>query len=694
MTGESLGRDSAEFDISLRRRDDTSYFVDVRFTEPGSVSDVRPLMDTPALARINRSRLRELELDAAEYGRELSAGLFADEPVRAAFGRAQSIATTHEVPLRVRLFIDPAARDLHELRWETLRDPTTNTMLGTNERILFSRYLSSGSWRPVRLRPRTGLRVLVLVANPRNLADYTPGGRRLAPVDIDAELLRARIGMEGMQITPITEQGTVTINNLVQHLRDGYDMLYLVAHGALVSGEPRLWMEDSDGLANVVSGNELVERLNELPTLPRLVVLASCQSAGSGSVGRDTEQTLAALGPRLAEAGIPAVLAMQGNVALLTLEHFMPAFFRELQRDGLVDRAMTAARSLVRDANDWWMPVLFMRLRSGRIWYVPGFSDEQRGFEKWPALLRNMQRGRCTPILGPGMVETLLGTPHDIARRWAERYRFPMNISSSDDLPQVAQYLSVNQELLFPHEELGEYLRATLTERFGANLPADMQTSAATLDALLEAVGRQRQQHQPTEPHRMLARLPCPIYITTNPDNLLTVALQAEGKEPQVLLCPWNEEIEEASDAYTYQPDEQHPLVYHLFGRINNPASVVLTEDNYFDYLIGVTRNNRLIPDVVRRALADTALLFLGFQLDSWQFRVLYRSLMNREGRRRRSRYTHIAAQIEPEEGRIREPEGARRYLERYFEHAAISIFWGSVEDFTQALAEQLQARG
>ncbi|NJL35129.1 MAG: hypothetical protein HC893_16340 [Chloroflexaceae bacterium] len=112
-------------------------------------------------------------------------------------------------------------------------------MLGTNERILFSRYLSSGSWRPVRLRPRTGLRVLVLVANPRNLADYTPGGRRLAPVDIDAELLRARIGMEGMQITPITEQGTVTINNLVQHLRDGYDMLYLVAHGALVSGEPR-----------------------------------------------------------------------------------------------------------------------------------------------------------------------------------------------------------------------------------------------------------------------------------------------------------------------------------------------------------------------------------------------------------------------------------------------------------------------
>ena len=73
-----------------------------------------------------------------------------------------------------------------------------------------------------------------------------------------------------------------------------------------------------------------------------------------------------------------------------------------------------------------------------------------------------------------------------------------------------------------------------------------------------------------------------------------------------------------------YRPSAERPLVYHLFGRLSVPKSVVLTEDDYFDFLIGVTTNNDLIPAVVRRALADTALLFLGFNLDEWDFRVLF----------------------------------------------------------------------
>ena len=75
----------------------------------------------------------------------------------------------------------------------------------------------------------------------------------------------------------------------------------------------------------------------------------------------------------------------------------------------------------------------------------------------------------------------------------------------------------------------------------------------------------------------------------------------------------------------------------------------MITEDDYFDYLIGVTSRNDLIPGVVRRSLTDSALLFLGFDLDDWDFRVLFRSIMNREGSKRRSKYAHVAAQIDPE---------------------------------------------
>jgi hypothetical protein len=257
-----------------------------------------------------------------------------------------------------------------------------------------------------------------------------------------------------------------------------------------------------------------------------------------------------------------------------------------------------------------------------------------------------------------------------------------------EDLPQVAQYLAINQDHMFPRDELADHLRQELTQRYGGELPETLL--GASLDELITAVGTLRREHDPAEPHRVLAELPLPVFVTTDPSNLLEVALTAVGKQPRVELCRWKEEIAWLPSIYdqepNFRPTPQCPLVYHLFGRIQESDSVVLTEDDYFDYLIGVTRDKDLIPGVVRRALADTALLFLGFRMDDWNFRVLFRSIMSQEGRSRRSRYAHVAVQIDPEEGRILEPERARRYLESYFRGEDISIYWGNAEDFVQEL--------
>src|SRR5205814_1950474 len=129
-----------------------------------------------------------------------------------------------------------------------------------------------------------------------------------------------------------------------------------------------------------------------------------------------------------------------------------------------------------------------------------------------------------------------------------------------------------------------------------------------------------------------------------------------------------------------------HPLVYHLFGYLGTPNSVVLTEDDYFDYLIGVTGNKDLIPPEVRSALSSTSLLFLGFDVSGWDFRVLFRSIMRQQGASLRTRFAHVAAQIDPEQGRFTDPDRARRYLESYFGDARVTIYWGSTEDFIREL--------
>jgi CHAT domain/SIR2-like domain len=689
----------ADLELGIHRWDASNYALELRYTQPDSDADVRLARSgTPSLFQFDPNKLREFADDELAYGKYLGEQLFADDNFRSSFEKALVSTQTLKATLRLRLFIGPSATELHGIRWETLRDLEGHPLV-MGEQITFSRYLSSGDWQPVLLRPRGALRALAVVANPTDLADYN-----LAAVDVAGELGRIRAGLgESIPLTELAEPGKATLDGMVTALLDGaaadqpYDILCIVAHGALVLGDTWLWMEDAEGKVARVAGSDLVTRLRELRQRPRLLVLIACQSAGSGEAARtDDDGALAALAPRLAEAGIPAVIGMQGSVTMETIAKFLTPFFTELQRDGQIDRALSVARGLLRDRPDYWMPVLYMRLKSGRIWYVPGFGDEKESFEKWPAIVRSLRRGQCTPIIGTHLSEDLLGSSREIAQSWADTYNFPMAPHEREDLPQVAQYLSVNQDRLFPREELVEYLTGELLRRFGDSALKDMEK--ASLSELFAGVGKLTRERNPADPYKVLADLPLPIYVTTNAASLLAEALRAAGKDPVVEICRWNEDIEDLPSIYDdepdYQPTPERPLVYHMFGIFDEPDSLVLTEDDNFDFLIGASSNKELIPIAVREALADTALLFLGFRLDDWSFRVVFRTLMSQQGRSRRSRYAHIAGQVLPEEGRFLEPERAKKYLESYFDDADISIFWGSAADFTRELLKQMSSEG
>jgi len=673
----------ADLELGLHRRGEAHYGVELRFTQPSNDADIR-LSAQEIFAVFDPAALRALEDDPHAYGRALSDQLFATPALRSAFAQARAATAALDLPLRLRLFVGPSAPELHALRWETLRDPEEDRPLLTDERLRFSRYLAAGDWRPITLRPRGQLSAVIAVASPADLARYA-----LAPINAPAELARARAGLGPIPSLALAAPGQVTLVALVAALREDVDILYLVCHGALVDGEPWLWLEDTAGAAARVSGQELAQRIRELERRPRLVVLASCESAGAGD-----GEALRALGPCLAEAGVPAVIAMQGKVSMDTVAAFTPAFFRELARDGQIDRALAVARGAVRERDDNWMPALFMRLRSGRIWYVPGFTDDRQAFEKWPAIVRSIRRGQTTPIIGATLAEGTIGPPSALAVRWAERYGYPLAAHKREELHDVAQYLSVQQDRAFPREEIVDEIRDALLARFAGELAEGAEH--ADIHDLLAVIGELQRERNPLDPYQVLAAQPLPIYLTTAYHSLLDEALRAAGKEPVVEFCRWTPELERIASVYDdepeYLPSAERPLVFHLFGVLDEPDSLVITEDDSFDYLLRVARVPDLVPLAVREALADTALLFLGFRIDGWDFRVLYRSLMQQEGRARRSKYAHVAGQVSPDEEAFLQPLRARRYFERYFSDSAISIFWGSVGDFAAELARQLAA--
>src|SRR5512142_1808282 len=178
--------DSADLELTLRRVSIDAFAVQARYSQPDSDADQYLTSGGPCLVRFDFARLRSLALDSRAYGTLLGQQLFADTNLRQGFALARSNARSLDAPLRLRLFIDPSAPELHALRWETLRDPSDDACLATSERVLFSRYLASGDWRRVPRRARSELRALVVIANPSDLATFN-----LPPVQVEQELQRA-----------------------------------------------------------------------------------------------------------------------------------------------------------------------------------------------------------------------------------------------------------------------------------------------------------------------------------------------------------------------------------------------------------------------------------------------------------------------------------------------------------------------
>ncbi|MBX0331486.1 CHAT domain-containing protein [Oscillochloris sp. ZM17-4] len=421
--------------------------LSLRLMEPDIRHGPFPIaLDSPALL--------EHTGDMAAYGAALRDMLFAEPAAREAFLACRAAGLSVGKRLRVRLLLPP---DLHTLRWEALRDPHSGRGLARDGDLLLSRYLSSDDYTPLQLRPRGQLRALVAVAAPNDAQSYG-----LAPINAEDETARVTAILSELRPTTISASWA----QLSDALRAGYDILYLVAHGILKSDQPWLYLVNAHGNADIKQGGAIADLLRSLgERRPRLVVLASCESAGDGYA-----DALAALGPQLAQAGVPAVLAMQGKLSVDTNTRLAPVFFRELLRDGAIDQAVNAARLAVEDRHDWWMPVLYTRLRDGRLWESPagvqantpasraapnpfgrlGRIDDPAEFFGRDELLRRifeeLGKGSNLSLIGERQVgkSSLLAA---IQRQGAERLGLP-----------PAALLSINMQLIHSEEDFFDAL--------------------------------------------------------------------------------------------------------------------------------------------------------------------------------------------------------------------------------------------
>ncbi len=265
----------------------------------------------------------------------------------------------------------------------------------------------------------------------------------------------------------------------------------------------------------------------------------------------------------------------------------------------------------------------------------------------------------------------------------------PIVAPSRGDLAKVAQYLSVDSGPDMPRTELRRYLRTYLKRENAPHLPT-LNWDEDPLQELISEVGRKRRAELgEDDPNAILASLRLAVYVTTSWTNLLEDALTEAGRPPEVLYFDWHRQ-RQFDDYELPEISPDHPLVYHLFGTIDRPESVVLTEDDYFAWLrawIKRVDKSESIPDSVKAALTDRSLLFLGYSLDDWEFRVLFQSIKSFEGNDLLRDRKHVGVQFRPEAVTI-DRDSAQDYLERYFGEDRVDIYWGTCSEFLQELRD------
>jgi hypothetical protein len=211
------------------------------------------------------------------------------------------------------------------------------------------------------------------------------------------------------------------------------------------------------------------------------------------------------------------------------------------------------------------------------------------------------------------------------------------------------------------------------------------------------------------EPHAALAALPCPVYLTTNADGLMARALTDSHRSPQIRSFDWRRyaaaagkgtnalgKVQEKALERDSKDDTRikEPLVYHLFGRWERGKPQALTEIDYLESLIGLIDNDSPNLNHVRGVLRNSTLLFLGFRMDDWTFRVLFQLFqdLTRWERDFRSHPALVVVQLDPQRDRTLDPARARAYLKAHCQQAQLRVCEHSLEEFLRILKKEWDA--
>lgn len=208
---------------------------------------------------------------------------------------------------------------------------------------------------------------------------------------------------------------------------------------------------------------------------------------------------------------------------------------------------------------------------------------------EWDAIVQGIKDQQCIVCIGPGL--------------------FTLSDNSNEQAEQLSAYLRQHQELLKIRVQNNGWFHL---QPGGSDGPA------------YQAIRSFYKKIEPDSKEllEMLTRLKFHFLLSLTPDLHLRQAF-----EGQQLPYRFDAYVRNMPDRNTEAPTAELPMVYNLLGEINNRNSLVLTFDDFYDYLESVFKGNSMSNMLKNNILDAQYFLFIGIPFDQWFVHLFMRIL-------------------------------------------------------------------
>jgi len=263
----------------------------------------------------------------------------------------------------------------------------------------------------------------------------------------------------------------------------------------------------------------------------------------------------------------------------------------------------------------------------------------------WSTIVDSIRSGRCVAFLGAGVNvgvdDGYSGLP--LGSQLSEQLvgkLFGKQDTALDKLISVVPDPAIRGLLEENYADLIR-LRAYDLARVALHIEARPGGRNRLLDLLAELLPDE--QRAPSPLLTMLAALPIRLIVTTNYDRLMERAFVQETQiEPVVVVQPTSgfsprQQREWERTLGPLVPDRPSPrtgdqplILYKIHGTFGDDESgLVISEEDYIRFLTTCgPESRRGMPPLIRQMIVDSNLLFLGYGLEDWNFRALYKGLI------------------------------------------------------------------